>query len=181
MIERYAPEFSFPAYAFVPRRQPHPTSDLMGHSFGRPRAICPRVDPHDPRSSQEFCFAVDLFNAGYYWEAHEAWEELWIAAGRSGVLADFLKGLIKLAAAGVKAREGQTNGVKRHALRAAELFRTVQTTMAESQPRYCGLLIDNLICAAEGLGVHPLIDETFSTDGRPVISIRLMLEKLDPQ
>ena len=49
---------------------------------------------------------ADLLNHGFYWEAHEAWETLWHAAGRKGEIADFLKGLIKLAAAAVKAREG---------------------------------------------------------------------------
>ena len=45
-----------------------------------------------------------------YWEAHEAWEELWHACGRMGPTADFLRGLIKLAAAGVKVREGRPRG-----------------------------------------------------------------------
>ena len=54
---------------------------------------------------------IALFNAGYYWEAHEAWEGLWHAHGRDGPTADVLKGLIKLAAAGVKVREGRPHGV----------------------------------------------------------------------
>nr|WP_244447982.1 DUF309 domain-containing protein [Neorhizobium vignae] len=49
----------------------------------------------------------DLFNHGYYWEAHEAWEGLWQAAKRGSQLRAFLKGLILLSAAGVKIREGK--------------------------------------------------------------------------
>jgi predicted metal-dependent hydrolase len=63
-----------------------------------------------------------LFNAGYYWEAHEAWEGLWHAHGRLGPTANVLKGLIKLAAAGVKVRQGQPHGIITHARRAASLF-----------------------------------------------------------
>lgn len=63
-----------------------------------------------------------MFNAGYYWEAHEAWEGVWIAAGRQGLVADYVKGLIKLAAAGVKIREGSAVGAQRHLTRAEELF-----------------------------------------------------------
>ena len=76
-------------------------------------------------------WAADLFNNGYYWEAHEAWEGLWHAYRRSGAKADFVKGLIKLSAAGVKAREGNASGVSRHARRAVELFRaaTEDTTI----------------------------------------------------
>ncbi|MGC3970647.1 MAG: DUF309 domain-containing protein [Pirellulales bacterium] len=72
--------------------------------------------------SPDFRHGVDLFHAGYYWEAHEAWEALWHAAGRSGPTADLLKGLIKLAAAGVKVLEGVPTGVASHARRAAELL-----------------------------------------------------------
>jgi uncharacterized protein len=73
-------------------------------------------------NSPQFLRGVALFNAGYYWEAHEVWEDLWHAYGRRGVLADVVKALIKLAAAGVKVREGQEHGVRTHAGRAGELF-----------------------------------------------------------
>ena len=88
--------------------------------------------PHPPLiwadlpTHPEFQWAVQLFNAGYYWESHEAWESLWHAAGRTGALADFLKGLIKLAAAGVKLREHNWVGVERHSRRAQELFRQIE-------------------------------------------------------
>jgi hypothetical protein len=67
-----------------------------------------------------------LFNAGYYWEAHECWEALWHAHGRHGATADLLKGLIKLAAAGVKVRQRQRHGVVTHARRAAACFAAAQ-------------------------------------------------------
>ena len=73
-----------------------------------------------------FVWGVDLFNFGYYWEAHEAWEAVWQREAAGTVAKSFLKGLIKLAASGVKAREGQPNGVKRHAARAQELFRELE-------------------------------------------------------
>lgn len=47
--------------------------------------------------SKKFQRGVALFNAGEYFEAHEVWEELWLAA--SGDQRIFLQGLIQLAAA----------------------------------------------------------------------------------
>ena len=85
-----------------------------------------------------------MFNHGFYWEAHEAWEALWHAAGRRGATADFLKGLIKLAAAGVKAREGRAAGVRQHSQRAGELFRGV----AAGGERIFGMRMEELIGAA---------------------------------
>jgi predicted metal-dependent hydrolase len=76
---------------------------------------------------------VALFNAGFYWEAHEVWEALWHAHGRRGPAADVLKGLIKLAAAGVKVRQGQPHGVVTHARRAAEAFAAARAAGGDRQ------------------------------------------------
>lgn len=40
---------------------------------------------------------ADLYNAGYYWNAHEAWEEVWLEADRG--LRNFYQGLIQVSAA----------------------------------------------------------------------------------
>jgi hypothetical protein len=120
---RYLPDEPLPPYTFVPGQQPHPVSDPAGHSFGVTHAPPAPLVPERWRECHDYLRGLDLFNNGYYWEAHEAWEGLWHAAGRKGAVADFLKGLIKLAAAGVKQLEGKPKGVKSHARRAAELWR----------------------------------------------------------
>jgi uncharacterized protein len=127
---RFVPDEPFPPYSYVTGKFPHPTRDPSGHHFQRPAepATCPTKT--DWNASRPYLHGVDLFNYGYYWEAHETWESLWHACGRAGATADFLKGLIKLAAAGVKAREGRPPGVARHARRAQELFQSVSTALA---------------------------------------------------
>ena len=109
----------FPAYSYVPGLWPHPHSHRRGHRFGPPY---PATHIDDIDNDPTFRLGIDLFDNGYYWEPHEAWEHLWYAAGRRGPMADLLKGLIQLAVAGVKVREGREDGVRGHALRAAELF-----------------------------------------------------------
>ncbi|MCE9554094.1 MAG: DUF309 domain-containing protein [Planctomycetes bacterium] len=107
----------------------------------------------------ELLYGMDLFNYGYYWEAHEAWEAVWHSVGRGGLLGDFLKGLIKLAAAGVKVREGRTLGVVRHALRAEELFSRTAERMPSApesvERRFLGLSIDELRRIARGVAENP--------------------------
>jgi uncharacterized protein len=123
-----------PAYSYVPGGPwPHPISSPQGHSFGHVSAKVARPGENRGASSPEFLRGVALFNAGYYWEAHEVWEGLWHAYGRKGVLADVIKALIKLAAAGVKVREGQEHGVRTHAGRAAELFASARSAGASHQ------------------------------------------------
>src|SRR5262245_36145977 len=124
MAPRYCPERPLPPYSYVPGLAPHPTSDPRGHSFGHVEPQPPALDESSYSNNATYLYAIDLVNHGFYWEAHEAWEALWHAAGRRGTTADFLKGLIKLAAAGVKVREGRAAGTKQHADRAAELLRS---------------------------------------------------------
>ena len=120
---------SLPPYSYVPGGPwPHPTRSPQGHSFGQVASKLARPAEAGGGDSAEFLSGVALFNAGYFWEAHEAWEGLWHAHGRQGATADVVKALIKLAAAGVKVREGQEHGVRTHASRAAELFESVQRT-----------------------------------------------------
>ena len=137
-----------PAFATVllrPGRFPHPIRDSSGHSYRAPeiqqethrRSLTAPVSlASDWKRSSDYLFGIDLFNHGFYWEAHETWEQLWIEFGRSGRDADFIKGLIKLAAAGVKAREGRPIGVQRHACRAKELFQRVSDTLTEANTRF---------------------------------------------
>src|SRR5438876_1152114 len=84
---------------------PRPLNDPGAHSHGQANDP-PAVEPPRWRESRAYLRGLDLFNAGYFWEAHEVWEGLWKAAGRRGETADFLKGLIQLAVAGLKQRQG---------------------------------------------------------------------------
>jgi hypothetical protein len=95
---------------------------------------------------------INLFNDGYYWESHEAWEGLWHAHGRRGPTADLLKALIKLAAAGVKVREGQPAGVTTHARRAALLIVAVAEAVG---PGHLGLNLTELAAFATDLAERP--------------------------
>lgn len=115
--------FTFPPYSYVPGgRWPHPTAAPAGHSSGRVQAPAEPIREDRWEDSEAYLRGIALFNAGYYWEAHESWELLWHAHGRRGPVADILQGLIKLAAAGVKVREERPGGVRTHAGRAALLF-----------------------------------------------------------
>jgi hypothetical protein len=107
------------------------------------------LDPERWRDNKTYLYGLDLFNAGYYWEAHEAWEALWHAAGRKGATADFLKGLIKLAAAGVKHLEGKPPGVKSHARRSAALFGTAGGEQPAAGERCFGFPLAALIELAD--------------------------------
>ncbi len=65
----------FPPYAFVPGGPwPHPTGSPEGHSAGRGAEPVPPIPEGDWAGSPAYRRGIALFNAGFYWEAHEAWE-----------------------------------------------------------------------------------------------------------
>jgi uncharacterized protein len=111
---RYAPSRPYPAYAYLPGRDPHPHSDPRGHSYRtQPEPPAPYFAPAAWRENEDYLFGADLYNAGYLWEAHEVWEGLWHSAKHDSLQADFLQALIQCAASALKVRMEQPNGVRK--------------------------------------------------------------------
>src|SRR5437762_2797351 len=76
-VPRYASS-PLPAYRYVPGRHPHPLRDPLGHSYAASAQAVPAAwQLQDWPQLDAWLFGVDLFNAFYFWEAHEAWESLW--------------------------------------------------------------------------------------------------------
>lgn len=117
---RYLPGRPFPPYAFLPGRDPHPTRDPAGHSFGAEDAPPPAMPPARWRTCEPYLWGVDLYDHGYLWEAHEAWEGLWHVSKRERLQALFLQGLIQCAAAWLKIAMQQPRGLERLAALALE-------------------------------------------------------------
>jgi Domain of unknown function (DUF309) len=133
---RWLPQKGLPPYAYLPGKKPHPVRDPAGHSY--------HVEPISVAAeallgSDAFLWGLDLFNHGYYWEAHEAWEGLWRVADRDGPLRTLFKGLILLSAAGVKIRERKNAAAARHAMRAAALLRQLMNVPDRTFERALGM------------------------------------------
>lgn len=123
-MKRLTPNLPFPSYIFIPGVNPHPKKE-GGHMEGQGDPIAEKIDPSFPERSDFLRYSLDLLNHGYYWESHVYFEALWNAHGREGSIADFLKGMIKLGAAGVKFRLDQQASAQGHLMRAKELFEIV--------------------------------------------------------
>ena len=136
---RFLPDRRFPPYAYVPGETPHPTRDPGGHSYGTAFVLPEPPDPDNWRACHDYLYGIDLFNHGFYWEAHEAWEGLWVACGRRGPTATYLQALISLAAAGLKVRLGSARGMRANANKAARLFESVASHAGSNGTRYMGL------------------------------------------
>ena len=71
---------------------------------------------------EDFVYGVDLWNGGFFWEAHEAWEVPWRVAGRDTEAGRLLQGLILLAAAALKHELGMHEAAQRLAVRGTKLL-----------------------------------------------------------
>lgn len=109
MTAHAAPRYSsrpLPSAAFVPGVSKR--ADRPPPSPARPVV----VDLGALAAHDDFRYGVDLFNHGFPWEAHEAWEPLWFAAPRDRPERALLQGLIHAAAAVVKARAGANDAAR---------------------------------------------------------------------
>lgn len=160
-----------PSYSFVPGHWPHPTRDPEGHSYGIEPRVAEPLDLEKWSECKPYLEGVELFNAGYYWEAHEAWEDVWKAVGRKGVVGELLKGLIKLTAVGVKVRQGCGNAARSLLEQAASHLRAVHDQQSGSHTAGLNLCELAQWCDRLTFEVHAI-------RGDPTLPVEVLFEPL---
>lgn len=115
---RVVPPGTFPPYSFVPGHFPHPVRSPEGHSYRTRHDFGPAPTPENWQDHPHYLFVLQLFNRGYYWEAHEGLEHWWKVCPLTDWRRPFFQSILHLAAAGVKARQGQPGGVHSHGTKA---------------------------------------------------------------
>jgi hypothetical protein len=136
---RYVPGRALPARAYVPGRAPAPPPAAAPDPGSLPRSADDA--PGDWRQHPVFLWGLDLYNHGFPWEAHEAWESLWLHAPRGSVVRDMLQALIQCAAAVVHARDGRPAG---QATLTARALGRLAEVRARAGQRCLGVDIDAL-------------------------------------
>ena len=68
-----------------------------------------------------FAYGADLFNHGFFWEAHEVWEAVWMAASPNSARREALRTLIQMANACLKLAMGKHNAFERLAAEIADI------------------------------------------------------------
>ena len=133
-VETYRGDMTtaFPPYTYLPGHRPHPTRDPEGHGF----EILTQGDAFLSLTAWESCEAyrlgVELFNQGYYWEAHEAWEQVWRTMGKHTHEGQFIQGLIKVSAAAIKIRQGHSKAARSLLTQSSQHFQKVISKHTET-------------------------------------------------
>ena len=109
-----------------------------------------------------FAKGLELFNAGCFFECHEAWETVWrVSESREKI---FIQGLIQVAAALVHIQRGNPRG-------ALALYRKARDKLASPPPKYRALMMEEFRVAIDDYfgGVE---DETKSPKPIPFLMQR---------
>jgi hypothetical protein len=159
----------FPPYRYLPfqggNSLPHPRTDPAGHSYDSDEEYVAHFTPDDWFDCEPYLYGIDLFNHGYWWEAHDALEAVWLAAGqRSTQCGVFVQGLIQVAVAQLKRVIGATAGAQ--SLTAAGCEK-----LAVAQGIFLGIAVAPLIaeaqrCLREGGDAFPQITLHFPGQGQ---------------
>ena len=126
---RHVPDAAFPAVRFLGDLHPHPRQHPDGSLRDAPHPA-PGLPEARWREDRTYLFGIDLYHAGYLWEAHEQWEAGYFAAS-SPSHRDLLQALIQLAAALIQAHRGRGVGVR---LLVAAVVRRLESVTAETPP-----------------------------------------------
>ena len=162
-LSRYT-QRPFPAYRYLPFQAinppPHPRTDPTGHSYNEEEDYLPHFSPDDWRTCEPYLYGIDLFNHGYWWEAHEARETVWLAAGqKSTQCGKFVQGLIQLAGAQLKRFIDEPRG-------AQSLTKSGIEKLSLIEGIYLGIEIASFVaeverCLREDRGEFPRIEVHF--------------------
>ena len=128
----------FPSYRFIPGQAPHPTRDPDGHSYNHPLEKPEAFEAGNWQSCDGYLYGIDLFNHGYWWEAHEAFEPVWVAVGKQTETGQFVQGLIQVAVANLKNIQGATDVARRMAKSGLDKMRRREGIyLGIDVPRFC--------------------------------------------
>ena len=122
-MKTYCPQYPLPAYAHHPGKTPHPCSHPEGHSYQKKSQGIVDLNLNDWKTCEPYLQGFDYYNQGYYWEAHEIWEELWHASQRSTTKGGkLLQALICLTGSALKNKMNESEQSQRLLKKANELF-----------------------------------------------------------
>ena len=170
--ERYC-RSEFPPYRFVPGLHPHPTNSPEGHSFGVEEEEVTTWDSELWVENQDYLYGIDLYNYHFNWEAHEAWEGLWIASVRNSSEHRFLQGLIKCGAALLKIR--MANYQIQDLIGARNLSKSGMSLLSQvGQDEFMGLDISNFLKEYENF-VQPIGEDKVPEVNSQSPRIKLMI------
>ena len=136
---RLVPDISLPSHAHVPGSGSAP--DLV--PLAQAKQLTPAItQAAEWQENVPYLYGHDLLQAGYYWEAHEVWEAVWLATPANGPERLLLQALIQKANARLKSAMQRENAAIRLQEQVEELRIDLIGRLGGRVEMYMGVSID---------------------------------------
>ncbi len=137
---RQVADIALPSHPHVPGSGSEPDLAPLEHA----KRLAPTVTrASDWQGNHAYLYGHDLLRAGYFWEAHEVWEAVWLAAPANGPERLLLQALIQRANARLKVRMDRHNGAARLQAQVEELRLDLVARLGGRIETYMGVMIAN--------------------------------------
>ncbi len=126
----------------LPEHPHHPGTGSVAETalLSEVKATCPKVtDPDSWRKNRPYRYGWSLFEAGFYWEAHEVWEPVWLACRQNSLEKIFLRAAIQMTNACLKRVMGNRKAARRLFDHVDELLEELKTRLQAEDETYMGV------------------------------------------
>ena len=131
-------------------------ANRMGRRLRRQSLWCPACTREAEWVDNEaYLYGFALLRAGYYWEAHEVWEPVWLASPPNGRARTLLRALIQTANAHLKIKMNRPRAVVRLA---QEARRELVGLGVANDEAFMGVVISTLCAELDALAGAPSAD-----------------------
>jgi hypothetical protein len=141
-MERGLQKLPLPETAHIPGINPRP--DLMFLESVSAYALAVTDEKHW-KTNLPWLYGLKLFNNGFYWEAHEVWETVWMNAPPNSPEKQFVQGVIHFANGLLKIRMSRPKAaLKLFALSTQDIEQAVLRRAEPDNQTYMGLVLADL-------------------------------------
>ena len=138
MTQSAVDSLQLPAHAYVPGRTPRHADGFLDHILDLADPVTTEKDAH---RNDAWLFGLRLLEHGYYWEAHEVLERVWLNALPNSLERNFVQAMIHLANAALKIRMDREDA----AVKLGKLaLRCVEESALRQKPQFMGIDIQSL-------------------------------------
>lgn len=137
---RPVPDISLPSVVHVPGSGSKPDMVPLEHA----KQLAPAVTrAQDWQDNVPYIYGHELLRAGYFWEAHEVWEAVWLSTPVNGTERLLLQALIQKANANLKSVMQRDNAAARLHIQVEELRVDLLARLGGRNAIYMGVDIDS--------------------------------------
>ncbi|MFK7854751.1 MAG: DUF309 domain-containing protein [Granulosicoccus sp.] len=137
-----AEQLDLPPYAHIPGQNARPDTTGLAQISAGALSLTSSASAHENLAWQ---YGIRLISSGFYWEAHEVLESVWLKAAPNSREWHLLKGVIHVTNSALKVRMGRAKAAQRLSNMAKD---SITRSFSQESDSLMGLLESDLLLAA---------------------------------